>query len=193
VANPASHAVAVPDSPSPSDVRRCPPRVVVFTVILAPLAAAGFVALLALTPSLPTVDLAAGVSGPPPRITETLVLTIATMFMGGMLGGCLYNLRGLIKHSTGQDFEIAHTLSYYLRPISGGISGLIVFFMLLGGAITLNVDGGAAYAWGSLMGRMPYIAFSLLAGYGSHEFMLKLKDLADAIFSLRSSGGGEAS
>ena len=113
--------------------------------------------------------------------------------MGGVLGGCLYNLRGLIKHSTARDFETVYALSYYLRPISGGISGLVVFFLLLGGAITLNVDGGATYAWASLLGRMPYIAFSLLAGFGSHEFMLKLKDLADAFFALRSPGGGEES
>jgi hypothetical protein len=33
---------------------------------------------------------------------------------------------------------------------------------------------------------MPYIAFSLLAGYGSNEFMMKLKDLADSLFALKS-------
>lgn len=165
----------------------CPRPVVLFSVGTGLLVAAGFVALMAATPSL---RVEAGTSPPPGPVTRVLVLTVAGMFTAGALGGCLYNFRGLVKHATASDFDPAQSLSYYLRPVSGGISGLVVFFLLLGGAITLNVDGGAAYAWATLLGRMPYIAFALLAGYGSHEFMLKLKDLADAFFALRGGNAG---
>jgi len=34
-------------------------------------------------------------------------------------------------------------------------------------------------------GRMPYVAFALLAGYASHEYMLKMKDLAESLFAPR--------
>ena len=54
-------------------------------------------------------------------------------------GGCLYNFRGLTKHSTDQDFSEAYNLSYYLSPIAGAISGLLVFFLLMGGALTLSI------------------------------------------------------
>jgi len=36
------------------------------------------------------------------------------------------------------------------------------------------------------IGVAPYIAFALLAGYASREFMLKMKDLAASLFALRS-------
>jgi hypothetical protein len=102
---------------------------------------------------------------------------MALMFCAGALGGCLYNFRGLIKHSQHGDFDHRYALSYYLRPLSAGVSGLMVFFVLLGGALTLNAGTQGQAAWQSLTGRMPYVALSLLAGYGSQEFMMKLKDL----------------
>ncbi|MBI2508928.1 MAG: hypothetical protein HYV99_02765 [Betaproteobacteria bacterium] len=73
-----------------------------------------------------------------------------------------------------------------MRPVAGGVSGVIVFFLLLGGAMTLNVGSpNAGAVWTTLPGRMPYVAFSLLAGYGSNEFMAKLKDLAESLFALK--------
>jgi hypothetical protein len=111
--------------------------------------------------------------------------TMGLMFCAGALGGCLYNFRGLIKHSQNADFEDRYALTYYLRPLSAGVSGLMVFFLLLGGALTLNVGTQGAASWQSQIGRMPYVALSLLAGYGSQEFMMKLKDLADTLFALK--------
>jgi hypothetical protein len=124
------------------------------------------------------------------QIKQVFVMTIVLMFVAGVIGGCLYNFRGLTKHASLQDYAANYNLSYYLRPLSGGSSGLIVFFLLLGGAITFGVDSpGAGSSWTTLTGRMPYIAFALLAGYGSQEFMTKLKDLADSLFAIRGSGG----
>lgn len=45
--------------------------------------------------------------------------------------------------------------------------------------------------WSSLPGRMPYMAFAFLAGYGSTEFMAKLKDLAQSFFALKQGQAGE--
>ena len=105
------------------------------------------------------------------------------MFSAGAMGGCLYNFRGLTKHSAEEDYAEGYNLSYYLRPVAGGVSGLMAFFLLLGGALTLNI-GATSMSWATLQGRMPYVALAILAGYGSHEFMLKLKDLAESVFAL---------
>lgn len=159
-------------------------RVVAYTTVTVIVAAAAFVWLLL---SLPAAEPSAGQAGPDDLALRALFArTTGVMFVAGVIGGCLYNFRGLSKHSASGDYHGNYDLSYFLRPLAGGISGLIVFFLLLGGAMTLNIgvhEGNQA--WASLLGRMPYIAFSLLAGYGSHEFMLKLKDLADSLFALK--------
>lgn len=115
------------------------------------------------------------------------LLIIGTTFVSGALGGCLYSLRGLIKHSARNDFNVYYNYWYLLSPLSGGISGIVVFFLLLGGALTLNISTGSSQGLRSIEGLAlaPYIAFALLAGYASRTFMLKMKDVADSLFSLK--------
>lgn len=159
-------------------------RVVAYTTITVIVAAVAFVWLLLLLPAAPP---GAGQAVPDDVTLRTLfALNTGLMFVAGVIGGCLYNFRGLSKHSASGDYHGNYDLSYFLRPLAGGISGLMVFFLLLGGAMTLNIGVKEdTQAWATLLGRMPYVAFSLLAGYGSHEFMLKLKDLADSLFALK--------
>ena len=160
-------------------------RVVAYTTLTVIAAAVAFVWLLL---SLPAADPSA-VSPDDLTLRGLFARTAAVMLVAGVMGACLYNFRGLSKHSASGDYHGNYDLSYFLRPLAGGISGLMVFFLLLGGAMTLNIGAHEeSFAWATLLGRMPYIAFSLLAGYGSHEFMLKLKDLADSLFALRDKG-----
>jgi hypothetical protein len=112
------------------------------------------------------------------------IFTAAMMAGCGVLGGCLYDIRGLIKHSIEKNFDPRYTLSYVLRPIAGSLTGLIAFFLLLGGALTFTTqDITKGAGWVTFAGRMPYLAVGLLAGYSSQVFMMKLKDIADAIFA----------
>jgi hypothetical protein len=114
------------------------------------------------------------------------IFTAAMMAGCGVVGGCLYDIRGLIKHSINEDFEQRYTLSYILRPIAGSLTGLIAFFLLLGGALTFTTqDITKGAGWATFAGRMPYLAVGLLAGYSSQVFMMKLKDIADAVFAPR--------
>ena len=158
-------------------------RVVVYTVVVTLISATAFVALIAYVPtSSSTAENSC--YAPPGSLTRIFVLT-TVMFVAGALGGCLYNLRGIAKHSAESDYRGEYNLSYYLKPLSGGVCGVVVFFMLLGGALALNSGTqGSNLAWSTLNGRMPYIAAALLAGFASHEFMLKLKDIARALFAL---------
>lgn len=173
----------MPVGSSPSGTHRIG-RVVAYTTLTVMAAAVAFVWLLL---SLPAAEpAAAGASLDDVTLRGLFARTAAVMFVAGVMGGCLYNFRGLSKHSASGDYHGNYDLSYFLRPLAGGISGLMVFFLLLGGAMTLNIGAQeGSLAWATLLGRMPYIAFSLLAGYGSHEFMLKLKDLADSLFALK--------
>jgi len=158
-------------------------RAVTFTLVTT---AISIILLCGMLAFLPNLALPAEGAAIQPDLGRHLALTTCAMFLAGILGGCLYNYRGLIKHSTADDFEPRYSLSYYLRPASGGVCGVIVFFLLLGGAMTLSVgSSGASAVWTTLPGRMPYVALSLLSGYGSNEFMAKLKDLAESLFALK--------
>jgi hypothetical protein len=118
------------------------------------------------------------------------VLALALMSLGGALGGCLYSLRRLSDHSASGDYSSGHDFSYYARPVSSAISGLMVCLLLLGGAMTLTTGSGNTGAWLTFSGRMPYLACSLLAGYSGHKFMLKLGGLADYIFAVNKQDRG---
>jgi len=123
---------------------------------------------------------------------EVFLYTCGMMICCGTIGGSLYDIRGLIKHSTHNDFDPLFTLSYLLRPIAGGLSSLVAFFMLLVGALGFSYShdpvGGAG--WTSFDGRLPYLAVGFLAGYSSQVFMLKLKAVAAAAFPGREGENG---
>jgi hypothetical protein len=125
--------------------------------------------------------------------TEVLFLfTCGMMICCGTIGGSLYDIRGLIKHSTQGDFQTRQGLSYLLRPIAGGLSSLIAFFLLLVGALGFSYshDPVAGAGWTTFEGRLPFLAVGFLAGYSSQVFMLKLKEIADAVFSSRERDNG---
>ena len=125
---------------------------------------------------------------------EVFLYTCGMMICCGTIGGSLYDIRGLIKHSTHNDFDPLFSLSYLLRPIAGGLSSLVAYFLLLVGALGFSYShdpvGGAG--WTTFEGRLPYLAVGFLAGYSSQVFMLKLKELAEAAFSSgeRDNGNG---
>ncbi len=110
------------------------------------------------------------------------LLVMPLMLTCGGIGGCLYNLRGITKHMQNQDFYEQYELTYYLRPLSGSLCGLFVFALMYGGVLTLTL--GASEVDVNDQSVFLYIAVSLLAGYGSHEFLRKVKDINRTLFAL---------
>jgi hypothetical protein len=115
------------------------------------------------------------------------IITMAMTLCCGSLGGCLFDLRGLIHHSSVEDFNINYIPSYILRPFAGALSGFIVFLVLVGGLFALNVqppdNNSDNLEWIILRSQLPFMAFSALAGYSSNVFMMKLKQISEAVFS----------
>ncbi len=124
------------------------------------------------------------------NIKHIFLRAAGMMICSGILGGCLYDIRGLIKHSIKNNFNKQYNLSYILRPFAGALSGLIIFLLLLGGVMSFDMGGSEGsnfgkMGWTTFKGRMPYVTFALLAGYASHSFMLKLKDISDSVFATK--------
>jgi len=171
-----------------------PPAWLVATVIGTFVLAAAALAVLLL--SVPALEAGVVDGSQVERGTGILFLyTCGMMVCCGMIGGSLYDIRGLIKHSMHDDFERLFTLSYLLRPVAGGLSSLIAFFLLLVGALGFSYshDPVNGAGWTTFEGRLPFLAVGFLAGYSSQVFMLKLKEIADAAFSSREreNGNGE--
>jgi hypothetical protein len=120
--------------------------------------------------------------------SEFLIWSSIMMLLGGAVGGSLFDLRGLIKHSAAGDFDPRYGVSYILRPLTAAISGLFVFYLLVGGILAFTNLGSqdTPHGWATGPGILPYLAFAILAGYGSKQFMQKLKDLADSLFATNS-------
>ena len=105
------------------------------------------------------------------------------VLFSGAFGGCLYNFRGIKKHLEDNDFVGRYTQSYLLRPISAAMCGVFVFFLVLSGVLVMSV-GDADLHSKKVKSIMLYVAISMLAGYGSHEFLKKVKDIMKTVFAL---------
>ena len=112
-----------------------------------------------------------------------LLVVSALMFFSGALGGSLYNFRGLTKHLKNQDFKKRYITTYHIRPISAGICGILVFIFLLGGVMTLTL-GTDTTNWSENSSILPFVAIAILAGFGSNEFLKKVKDIIATMFAL---------
>jgi hypothetical protein len=116
------------------------------------------------------------------------VMTMGMTLCCGALGGCLFDMRGLTKHALEKNFDMAYKSAYILQPFAGALSGFIVFLVLVGGLFSMEVQpphsSTGELDWIILRRQLPFMAFATLAGYASHVFMMKLKDIAEVIFSI---------
>ena len=61
--------------------------------------------------------------------------------------------------------------------------GVFVFFLVLSGVFAMSF-GDADLHSNEVKSIMLYVAISMLAGYGSHEFLKKVKDIMKTVFTL---------
>lgn len=153
-------------------------RLVAYNIVLAVLSAVLLLLLVTLAPYT-------SAQNTPDDLTPVILITaLLTMLAAGAAGGTLCNLRGLFKHIDrhGGRFPLRLELPFYIRPLTGSLTGLFTFFVGSLVVSSLSVDA-ASLAWASLPGRIPYIAVALLAGFAAQEFMQRLKEVAKTLFS----------
>ena len=123
---------------------------------------------------------------------QALFDTLLTMLVAGATGGTLCNLRGLFRWMSDNKgkFPKAFGLPFVIRPFTGALTGLFVFFV--GNLLVAALAEARPRSWESLEGRLPYIGFALLAGFAAQEFMQRLKEVAKTVFGSKDESAEKA-
>ncbi len=114
-----------------------------------------------------------------------LVLMITAIF--GAIGGIAYNLRKVTEYSLNFDTHLA--ITYLLNPFLGSICGILSGFLLVLGQIvvitTTTTNTNPVNALEQLKPLIILMSVSLLAGFASQDFMKKVDELIQIIFSTK--------
>jgi hypothetical protein len=114
---------------------------------------------------------------------DVIIYAMATFFCAGGVGGAACNLRGIFEYyMENEKLPASYFEPYGVRPWMGACSGLIAFFVL--SFLNTALSDSNSMAWTTFPGRIPYIGISLLAGFGSHEFMERVKEIVKTTFSV---------
>ena len=111
-----------------------------------------------------------------------IISAMITFFCAGGLGGVTCNLRGFFEYYIEkEELPASFFEPYSVRPWMGASSGLIAFFVL--SFMNTALSNANTQAWTTFSGRIPYIGLAILAGFGSQEFMVRVKEIVKTTFS----------
>ncbi len=113
------------------------------------------------------------------HVSSPLVKTVLYVGVSGGIGGVFYCIRGFIFHNVKNDFEAKWKWWYLYQPLTGFVFGILAYFLLVGGLLTLGSVDQVDYSKGILL----YCSISFLAGFSTKKFTEKLDELASSIFS----------
>ena len=151
--------------PELPDKRRL--RVVLYSVAMALLCSAGLAVLIAyawyLQPGEQLTAMSEGLQ------RYALVNTLFTMMIAGAAGGSLSNLLEFLRigrRRSGLPERLEVPL--YLRPLSGAVMGVGIFFLLQFFVAVLSV-GATTQGWALMHGRLAYVAVSFVVGFAVRD------------------------
>ena len=157
-------------------------KVVLYSVLMAVASASGLALLVSWAWYLPEGDLLKTLDD---NLRQYALLnTLFTMMIAGAAGGALANLRELLRIGRHQEgLPVRLEVPFYLRPLSAGAMGVLVFFVVQSLVGLLSV-GAATQAWALLHGRLAYVAVALLVGFCVRD-LDTLREVAATLFAKR--------
>lgn len=123
-------------------------------------------------------------SGPNGSGRDIATIVIYCVCAGGV-GGALYSMRGLKKHSAAGDYDAKYTWAYVFHPLMGAVLGAVSFFFVKGGVLLFSGATGEAGPGDPFRVRCALVSIAFLAGFASHEFLTKLKEIAVTLFATK--------
>jgi hypothetical protein len=113
------------------------------------------------------------------HLNDVLLKTVLYVGVAGGLGGAFYGIRGFIFHTSEDDFDPKWRWWYLYHPVTGFVLGILAYFLVVGGLLTLGSVSQVDFTKGILL----YCAIGFLAGFSAKKFNEKLDELASTIFS----------
>jgi len=108
---------------------------------------------------------------------------IFSCILMGILGGCLYCLRGIYLNACVKGTWDNHWLPwYFIRPIVSGISGGVSWLFLKAGLLVLDAEQGAGAS------DIGFLALAFIAGLNVDKFISKIEQVAQATWGIEQSG-----
>jgi len=108
---------------------------------------------------------------------------LVVMFLAGMLGGVLANLRGLFEfYREEKGFPANLFIPYLIRPLTAAISGLLIFFIshLIISSTAPSYDNEHI----TFKGMVSFMSLAIISGFASQEFTERLKAAASTLFGI---------
>lgn len=106
---------------------------------------------------------------------------LLAMCVAGLLGGVLANLRGFFEFIREySEFPGYLHIPYMLRPITGMLCGMLVFFLtsVIVTSSTVSVENDIV----PFKAMITFMGLAIIAGFASQEFTEKLKAAASVLF-----------
>ena len=114
---------------------------------------------------------------------ESLALLKLALYaaIGGAVGGILYGMQNLWKHTAAGDFEIVYIGDYVFRQFGSAALSVVIFALIRGGILSaLGADPSAAQA--TPTSSFSTFAIGALAGFGSYQVTERINELIKQLF-----------
>lgn len=112
-------------------------------------------------------------------IDNDLVRTLFYVGASGGIGGTVYSIRGFYQNTGGETFKPNWVWWYIFRPIISVVSGVFVYFLIVGGLMSISNNTDVTFS----KGVMFYCAIAFLAGFSFTRFMGKVESISENVFS----------
>jgi len=109
---------------------------------------------------------------------DSLIKSLIYIGSSGGIGGTIYCIRGFYQNLGENNFKFNWTWWYIFRPLISVVIGVFVYFLLLGGLLSLGSVSEVNYS----KNVMFYCALSFLAGFSFTQFADKLEELSSTLF-----------
>ena len=113
------------------------------------------------------------------NFNDPLIKSLIYIGSSGGLGGTIYCIRGFYQNLGENKFKFNWTWWYIFRPLISVVIGVVVYFIIVGGLLSLGSVSEVNYS----KSVMFYCAVSFLAGFSFTQFADKLEDLSSTLFS----------
>jgi len=111
------------------------------------------------------------------------------VFASGVLGGLIHAMRSFYWYVGHQKLVKSWVAMYLILPLLGGALSMVFYIMIRGGLLAGQLGGGSIT---DSMSPIGFTSVGVLVGLFSEQAILKLKDVADTLFSKPEPGDDSA-